>query len=152
MLFRSKLSVEGGNIASSLVMLLDHTDGFDLSTADLNEITITYDAGTAPKASDFQLWYNVLPTKYTKMTLTVETANHTLTISRTAADNYAAGKLYKVVKNTADKWVKKVTANDGSLERPYTAAEAIAAIDANTDLKGKYVKGIVKEVVSHNSS
>ena len=36
------------------------------------------------------------------------------------------------------------TANDGSLERPYTAAEAIAAIDANTDLKGKYVKGIVK--------
>lgn len=44
------------------------------------------------------------------------------------------------------------TANDGSLERPYTAAEAIAAIDANTDLKDKYVKGIVKEVVSHNSS
>lgn len=36
------------------------------------------------------------------------------------------------------------TANDGSLERPYTAAEAIAAIDANTDLTGKYVKGIVK--------
>ena len=44
------------------------------------------------------------------------------------------------------------TANDGSLESPYTAAEAIAAIDVNTDLKGKYVKGIVKEVVSHNSS
>lgn len=44
------------------------------------------------------------------------------------------------------------TANDGSLARPYTAAEAIAAIDANTDLKGKYVKGIVKEVVSHDSS
>ena len=36
------------------------------------------------------------------------------------------------------------TANDGSLERPYTAAEAIAAIDANTGLTGKYVKGIVK--------
>lgn len=37
------------------------------------------------------------------------------------------------------------TANDGSLERPYTAAEAIAAIDdANTVLTGKYVKGIVK--------
>ena len=110
----AKLSVEGGNIASSLVMLLDHTDGFDLSTADLNEITITYDAGTAPKASDFQLWYNVLPTTYTKMTLTVETANHTLTISRNAkaADKYEVGKLYKVVKNTADKWVKKVTNNN----------------------------------------
>lgn len=36
------------------------------------------------------------------------------------------------------------TANDGSLEHPYTAAEAIAAIDANTGLTGKYVKGVVK--------
>lgn len=44
------------------------------------------------------------------------------------------------------------TANDGSLERPYTAAEAIAAIDANTDLTGKHVKGVVTEVVSHNPS
>lgn len=45
------------------------------------------------------------------------------------------------------------TANDGSLERPYTAAEAIAAIDDdNTDLTGKHVKGIVTEVVSHNPS
>ena len=105
----AKLSVEGGNIASSLVMLLDHTDGFDLSTEDLNEITITFEEENAPKASNFQLWYNVLPTTYTKMTLTVETANHTLTISRSdAAGKYEAGKLYKVVKTIpADKWVKK---------------------------------------------
>ena len=111
----AKLSVEGGNIASSSVKVsgTDYSKGFDLSVADLNEITITYDAGTAPMASDFQLWYNVLPTTYTKMTLTVETANHTLTISRTAADNYAAGKLYKVVKDIpAEKWVKKVTNNN----------------------------------------
>ena len=32
----------------------------------------------------------------------------------------------------------------GSLERPYTAAEAIAVIDSGTGLTGKYVKGIVK--------
>ena len=44
------------------------------------------------------------------------------------------------------------TANDGSLERPYTAAEAIAAIDANTDLTGKYVKGIVKATPSFNAT
>ena len=82
-------------------------------TKDLKEITITYKEGTAPMASDFQLWYNVLPTTYTKMTLTVETTGHTMTISRTAADNYAAGKLYKVVKDIpADKWVKKVTNNN----------------------------------------
>lgn len=44
------------------------------------------------------------------------------------------------------------TANDGSLERPYTAAEAIAAIDANTGLTGKYVKGIVKAAPSFNAT
>lgn len=44
------------------------------------------------------------------------------------------------------------TANDGSLERPYTAAEAIAAIDANTGLTGKYVKGIVKATPSFNAT
>ena len=44
------------------------------------------------------------------------------------------------------------TANDGSLERPYTAAEAIAAIDANTGLTGKHVKGIVKATPSFNAT
>lgn len=44
------------------------------------------------------------------------------------------------------------TANDGSLEHPYTAAEAIAAIDANTGLTGKYVKGIVKATPSFNAT
>lgn len=44
------------------------------------------------------------------------------------------------------------TANDGSLEHPYTAAEAIAAIDANTDLTGKHVKGIVKATPSFSAT
>ena len=48
------------------------------------------------------------PTIYDKMTLTVETTNNTLTISRTATDMYVAGKLYKVSKSIpAGKWVKK---------------------------------------------
>ena len=108
-------------------------------------------------ASDFQLWYNVLPTTYTKMTLTVETTGHTMTISRTAKDMYLDGKLYKVVKNIpAEKWVKKVTANDGSLERPYTAAEAIAVIDASLNpsegVTNQHVKGIVKAAPSFNAT
>lgn len=94
----AKLSVNDGNIASSTVMLLDHTDGFDLSTKDLNEITITFEEGTAPKASDFQLWYNVLPTGYTSMSLEVKTANHTLTLNKNKGGNFAAGKLYKIHK------------------------------------------------------
>lgn len=103
------LSVEGGFIASQHVYI----SGFAFApTEDLTKITITF-TGEAPMASDFQLWYNVLPTNYTKMTLTVETANHTLTISRNATGMYEAGKLYKVVKNiSADKWVKKVTNNN----------------------------------------
>lgn len=102
----AKLSAEGGNIASSYALL--DPSGFTCNE-DLNEITITFEEGTAPKASDFQLWYNVLPTAYTKMALTVETSNHTLTISRTAEGMYEAGKLYKVVKKEipAEKWVKK---------------------------------------------
>ena len=106
----AKLSVEGGNIASSLVMVSEkeYSKGFDLSVEDLAEITITYEDGTAPKASDFKLWFNVLPTTYTKMTLTVETVGHTLTISRAAEGMYLDGKLYKVVKTIpADKWVEK---------------------------------------------
>ena len=37
-----------------------------------------------------------------------------------------------------------VQKNDGSLEHPYTAAEAITVIDSGTDLADKYVKGVVK--------
>lgn len=105
------LSVEGeiAAIASSVVMPLDYEKGFDLSAEDLKTITITYEDGTAPKAKDFQLWFNVLPTVYDKMTLSVETTGHTMSISRTSKeDTYEAGILYKVVKEIpADKWVAK---------------------------------------------
>lgn len=49
-------------------------------------------------------------------------------------------------------FTEKGEVNDGSLERPYTAAEAIAAIDANTGLTGKHVKGIVKATPSFNAT
>ena len=148
------LSVEGGFIASQHAYISDFAFA---PSEDLKEITITYKEGTAPMSSDFQLWYNVLPTTYTKMTLTVETTGHTMTISRAAEDMYLDGKLYKVVKNIpAEKWVKKVIANDGSLERPYTAAEAIAVIDASPNpsegVTNQHVKGIVKAAPSFNAT
>lgn len=105
-LVSAKLSVEDGFIASQHAYISNFTFA---PTEDLTEITITFPE-KAPKASDFQLWFNVLPTKYTKMTLTVETANHTMTISRNTPeiDEYVAGNLYKVVKAIpAEKWVKK---------------------------------------------
>lgn len=119
----AKLSVEGDGayISTSDVQIgkdnsgnIDYAKGYVFTETEgvaSKEINLTFDAGTAPKASDFKLWFNVLPTIYTKMTLTVETANHTMTISRTAADMYEAGKLYKVVKEIpAEKWVKKEAA------------------------------------------
>ncbi len=92
----AKLSVEGGNIASSYALL--DPSGFTCDE-DLKEITITFEDGTAPKASDFQLWYNVLPTAYTSMSLEVKTANHTLTLNKNKGGNFAAGKLYKIHKD-----------------------------------------------------
>lgn len=119
----AKLSVEGNGayLSTSDVQIgkdnsgnIDYAKGYTFTKTEgvaSKEINLTFDAGTAPMSSDFKLWFNVLPTKYTKMTLTVETANHTLTISRTAPniDEYVAGKLYKVVKKEipAEKWVKK---------------------------------------------
>lgn len=91
----AKLSVEGGNIASSYALL--GPSGFTCEE-NLKEITITFEEGTAPKASDFQLWYNVLPTAYTSMSLEVKTANHTLTLNKNKGGNFAAGKLYKIHK------------------------------------------------------
>lgn len=127
----AKLSVEGDGayISTSDVQIgkdnsgnIDYAKGYVFTETEgvaSKEINLTFDAGTAPKASDFKLWFNVLPTIYTKMTLTVETANHTMTISRTAADMYEAGKLYKVVKEIpTDKWVKK--GGDTPTESSYT--------------------------------
>ncbi len=103
----AKLSVEGGNIASSNALL--DPSGFTCEE-DLKEITITFEEGTAPKASDFQLWYNVLPTAYTSMSLEVKTANHTLTLNKNKRGNFAAGKLYKIHKeNVTWTGIKNVT-------------------------------------------
>lgn len=92
----AKLSVEGGNIASSYA-LLDPSEF--TCNKDLKEITITFEDDTAPKASDVQLWYNVLPTTYTSMSLEVKTANHTLTLNKNKGGNFVAGKLYKIHKS-----------------------------------------------------
>lgn len=117
----AKLTVEGNGayLSTSDVQIgrdnsgnIDYAKGFvfkETEGAASKEINLTF-TGEAPKSSDFKLWFNVLPTKYTKMTLTVETTNNTLTISRTAPniDEYVAGKLYKVSKSIPrEKWVKK---------------------------------------------
>lgn len=128
-LVSATLSVEGGFIASQHAYISNFAFA---PTEDLKEITITFPK-KAPKASDFQLWYNVLPTMYTKMALTVETTGHTMTISRTAEGMYEAGKLYKVVKEIpADKWVKK------GGETPDTK-DFVLVTSAQPDWSGSYL-------------
>lgn len=103
----AKLSVAGGSIANSSVKTDYHNSFVFSGDKSLNEITITFEDGTAPKASDFKLWYNVRPTSYGSMTLEVETTGHKMTINRNSEDVYEAGRLYKVVKDIDDKWVAK---------------------------------------------
>lgn len=110
----AKLSVEGDDAylsTSEVKADKDYAKGYTFTETEgvaSKEINLTF-TGEAPMSSDFKLWFNVLPTIYNKMTLTVETTNHTLTISRTATDMYEAGKLYKVVKKEipAEKWAPK---------------------------------------------
>ena len=150
----AKLSVEGGNIASSLVKVsgTDYSKGFDLSLEDLNEITITFTE--APTAKDMRLWFNVLPTTYTKMTLTVETATKTFTISKNTAGEYVAGKLYKVSKAIAnEKWESKYSAkyhllsdattlNDGDKITFVNQAKSIVAASTITSDYFKAISGV----------
>lgn len=104
-LVSATLSVEGGFIASQHAYISNFAFA---PSQDLNEITITFDEGTAPKASDFQLWFNVLPTNYTKMTLTVETTGHKLTLNNKTAGEFKAENLYKTALTPeAEKWIPK---------------------------------------------
>ena len=98
----AKLSVEGGNIASSYALL--GPSAFTAKT-DLKEITITFTE--APTAKDIRLWFNVLPTSYTSMSLVVETTGHTLTLNNSNPGTFAAQKLYKVKGDVSSKWIKK---------------------------------------------
>ena len=141
------LKVTDGAIANSSASINEQFKFVAPQENDLTEINLTFEEGTAPSAKDFQLWFNVLPTMYTKMTLTVETAGHTMTISRNAPeiDEYVAGKLYKVVKNIpADKWFEK--GGETPVESSYkiefnSTTKLVNAINASTKASTFVVTG-----------
>ena len=152
-------------IASSLVMPNnEYSKGFDISLVDLKDITITFAEGTAPKASDFKLWFNVIPTPYETMSLHVETTGHTLDISRSAKggmEEFVAGKLYKTVATVPDtKWVAKAVSVEKWVK--VTDASTLAAGDelimvsdtlAAGDIEGENVYlSDVKIVVNEDES
>ena len=117
------LKVTDGAIANSSASINEYFKFVAPQENDLTEINLTFEEGTAPSAKDFQLWFNVLPTTYTKMTLTVETTTKTFTISNTKGGSYTAGKLYKVKKENIS-W-----AGDGGSTTPSTVTDVITAND-----------------------
>lgn len=112
-LVSATLKVKDGAIANSAASISDFRFVAP-SENDETEIKLTFEDGTAPSANDFQLWFNVLPTYYTSMTLTVETATKTFTISKSISKStsgeygeYKVGKLYKVKKDGIS-WTDKI--------------------------------------------
>lgn len=100
------VSGEGAAIANSAASINNFI--FDAPVeSNLTEINLTFEDGTAPSAKDFQLWFNVLPTIYKSMTLTVETATKKFKIIKSTEGTYEAGKLYKVKKDGIT-WTDKV--------------------------------------------
>ncbi|MBO5563756.1 MAG: hypothetical protein J5939_08605, partial [Bacteroidales bacterium] len=67
------LTVEGGDIAAETVAI--NNDALEAGANGSNTITLTFDEGSAPSASDFCLWYNILPVTATSLTLTVTTTS-----------------------------------------------------------------------------
>ncbi len=80
--------------------------------------------------------------------IAVTPSEQTITVSQAADDTYAAGQVTFTVNITNS----DPNANDGSAEKPYTVAEARAAIDANSGVTGVYATGIVSEIVTAYNS
>lgn len=106
----AKLSVEGNGayLSTSDVQIgkdnkgnTSYAQGYAFTETEgvaSKEINLTF-TGKSPMSSDFKLWFNVLPTTYSSMSLEVKTANHTLTLNKTKGGSFEAGKLYKIHKD-----------------------------------------------------
>ena len=123
------LKVTDGAIANSSASINEQFKFVAPQENDLTEINLTFEEGTAPSAKDFQLWFNVLPTTYNVMTLTVETATKSFTIKKDTKgelDMYEAGKLYKVKKSDIE-WTDKAVTPSGPTITKITSASAFTA-------------------------
>ena len=122
---------EGAAIASSSAYISDFAWA---ASKDCPSITITFPE-EAPNAQDFKLWFNVLPTSYSSMTLTVETATKTFTISKSKGGEYNVGKLYKVKKDGIS-WTVKGGSVTPSVVTDVITADKLASTGSYTDFSG----------------
>lgn len=88
---------EGKTIAAETVEI--SSDGKTITpTNGSNTITITFEDGTAPKATDFQLWFNILTENIGSassynVTVDIVTTGHTAKLTSKSARSFTAGKL-----------------------------------------------------------
>ncbi len=105
-------TLEATGIAAESVAIA--SDGASVTpSSTLNSITITFAEGTAPKASDLKLWFNVLPGSYEGLKLTINTATKTAVLNSNKQLTYTAGKLNKAVLSGL-KWNDKVVVENFS--------------------------------------
>ena len=133
------LKVTDGAIANSSASINEQFKFVAPQENDLTEINLTFEEGTAPSAKDFQLWFNVLPTTYNVMTLTVETASKSFTIKKDTKgelDMYEAGKLYKVKKSGIAWTDKGGSVTPSSVTDVITADKLKATGTSYTDFSG----------------
>lgn len=92
-------TLEATGIAAENVTIASDGKSVAASTgsASLDAITITFADGTAPKATDLKLWFNVLPGDYTGLKLTVNTSTKKAVLNSNKTMSYTAGKLNKAV-------------------------------------------------------
>lgn len=92
---------EGKTIAAETVEISG--DGKTITpTNGSNTITITFEDGTAPKATNFQLWFNILTENIGSassynVTVDIVTTGHTAKLTSKSARSFTAGKLNKAV-------------------------------------------------------
>ena len=116
-------TLEATGIAAESVAIAN--DGASVTpSSTLNSITITFAEGTAPKASDLKLWFNVLPGSYSGLKLTINTATKTAVLNSNKQLTYTAGKLNKAVLSSLN-W-KDASAPSGTVlfSEPFTGFEA----------------------------
>lgn len=105
-------TLEATGIAADNVTIASNGESVSPDGNTLDAITITFADGTAPKATDLQLWFNVIPGSYSGLKLTVNTATHTTVLNSSKTMEYTAGKLNKAVlsgltwdKNFEGEWI-----------------------------------------------
>lgn len=102
----------------------------------------------------FCVWpFSVARDEEISVTVTTDSKVFTKVIESPKALTFTEGKITSFAVNfDGIVGADNVKSNDGSLEKPFTAAEAITAINTGVDLTNKYVKGVITEVSSFNNT